>query len=94
MTVSFKNEQTREIYETGRSRKFGNVARQVVRRLNDLDLATKLNDLRVSAGNRLEKLKGERAGEYSIRVNDQFRVCFRWDKDGAHDSLIITKGER
>jgi proteic killer suppression protein len=89
MIVSFKNEQTREIYETGRSRKFGNVVRQVIRRLNDLDIATKLNDLRASPGNRLEKLQGERAGEYSIRINDQFRICFRWEKDGAHEVELV-----
>ena len=54
-----------------------------------LDAAVKLDELRVPPGNRLEALKGGRKGRHSIRVNDQWRVCFRWQSDGAHDVEIV-----
>ena len=54
-----------------------------------LDAAMKLNELRVPPGNRLEALKGARKGQHSIRVNDQWRVCFRWQTDGPHDVEIV-----
>ncbi len=54
-----------------------------------LDAAIKLDELRVPPGNRLEALKGERKGQHSIRVNDQWRVCFRWEADGPHDVKIV-----
>jgi proteic killer suppression protein len=53
------------------------------------DAAAMLDDLRVPPGNRLEKLEGDRAGQYSIRINDQFRVCFRWAEGDAHDVEIV-----
>jgi toxin HigB-1 len=59
------------------------------RKLVQLDAATALEDLRAPAGNRPEKLKGDRAGEHSIRVNDQWRVCFRWTKGAPHDVAIV-----
>ena len=59
------------------------------RKLKMLDAATKLDELRVPPGNRLEALKGARKAQYSIRVNDQWRVCFRWLVDGPHDVEII-----
>jgi toxin HigB-1 len=59
--------------------------RSVLRKLAQLDAAVRLDDLRVPPGNRLEALKGERAGSHSIRVNDQWRIVFRWEADGAHD---------
>ena len=59
------------------------------RKLLMIDAAVDLRDLRVPPGNRLEKLKGDRSGQYSIRINDQWRICFRWQKDGAHDVEII-----
>jgi proteic killer suppression protein len=58
------------------------------RKIRQLQIANHLEDLRVPPGNRLEKLKGNRAGQYSIRVNDQFRVCFRWTIRGAEDVEI------
>ena len=58
------------------------------RKLLMIDAAVDLRDLRVPPGNRLEKLKGGRSGQYSIRINDQWRICFRWQKDGAHDVEI------
>lgn len=89
MIISFHDEETRTLYETGRSRRFGNVARQALRRLRDLDFAVDLSDLRKSPGNRLEPLKAGRAGQHSIRINDQYRVCFCWSEDGAHDVEIV-----
>lgn len=61
----------------------------MLRKLVQLDAATRLDDLRVPPGNRLEKLTGDRAGQYSIRVNDQWRVCFRWVGDDAYDVEIV-----
>ncbi|TMH28694.1 MAG: hypothetical protein E6H66_21170 [Betaproteobacteria bacterium] len=55
----------------------------------ELDSAKDLNDLRVPLGNRLEKLGGDRRGQYSIRINDQWRICFRWRDDGAWDVEIV-----
>jgi proteic killer suppression protein len=59
------------------------------RKLQMLDSAADLADLRVPPGNRLEKLAGDRKGQYSIRINDQWRLCFRWDERGAHDVQIV-----
>jgi proteic killer suppression protein len=61
----------------------------MLRKLVAVDAAESIDDLRVPPGNRLEKLKGDRAGQYSIRVNDQWRVCFRWKDDSAHDVEIV-----
>lgn len=61
----------------------------MLRKLVALDAAEALEDLRIPAGNRLEKLKGRRAGQYSIRVNDQWRVCFGWKDGDAHDVEIV-----
>lgn len=54
-----------------------------------LDSVTRLDSLRVPPGNRLEALKGSRAGQFSVRINDQWRICFRWEPDGAHDVEIV-----
>lgn len=66
-----------------------NIAAVARRKLRQLDIAERLEDLRVPPGNRLEALKGNRAGQYSIRVNDQFRLCFRWTGAGAEDVEIV-----
>ncbi len=65
-----------------------------LRKLRILDAAMSLNDLRVPPGNRLERLRGERAGQYSIRINDQWRICFRWDEGDAHDMEIVDYHSR
>jgi len=62
--------------------------RVALRKLRQLDAAVELTDLRVPPGNRLEKLVGDRAGQYSIRINDQWRICFRWRAGDAHDVEI------
>ena len=70
-------------------RRFTNIAAVARRKLRQLEIAGRLEDLRVPPGNRLESLKGNRAGQHSIRVNDQFRVCFRWTDTGAEDVEIV-----
>ncbi|MCE2832728.1 MAG: type II toxin-antitoxin system RelE/ParE family toxin, partial [Oxalobacteraceae bacterium] len=66
-----------------------NIERAALRKLTQLAVSSRLEDLRVPPGNRLESLRGDRAGQYSIRINDQWRVCFVWADDGAHDVEII-----
>lgn len=85
MIQSFKCSETKAIYEGGRSRRFGNVQNVVERKLQLLDAAVALGDLLAPPGNRLEALKGNRAGQHSIRVNDQFRICFVWTATGPTD---------
>ena len=70
-------------------RQFANIAVVARRKLRQLEIAERLDDLRVPPGNRLEALKGDRAGQHSIRVNDQFRVCFRWTERGAEEVEIV-----
>lgn len=70
-------------------RRFGPIEKVARRKLEQLDAASSLDFLRVPPGNRLEALKGDRAGQYSIRINDQFRVCFRWSGTDAADVEIV-----
>jgi len=70
-------------------RRFVNIELAARRKIRQLEVATRLDDLRVPPGNRLEPLKGRRSGQFSIRINDQWRVCFRWSSDGAHDVEIV-----
>lgn len=72
-----------------RVRRFVNIERVALRKIRQLQISEKLDDLRVPPGNRLEALTGDRKGQYSIRINDQFRVCFRWTKAGAEDVEIV-----
>lgn len=89
MIRSFADEETERIYLTGHSRRFGAVARSAARKIKAVDFAEALEDLRNPPGNRLEKLHGDREGYYSIRVNDQYRICFRWeDKDASEVELV------
>ena len=89
MIQSFANEETEAVYLTGRSRKWGKIARVAARRLQAVDYASAIEDLQKPPGNRLEKLKGDRKGWWSIRVNEQFRVTFRWDGKDAWDVGIV-----
>jgi proteic killer suppression protein len=66
-----------------------NIAAVARRKLRQLEIAARLDDLRVPPGNRLEVLHGDRAGQHSIRINDQWRVCFRWTAAGAEDVEIV-----
>lgn len=88
MIKSFRSAETRALFETGKSRRFSGIANVAVRKLAQLDAAETLDFLRSPPGNRLEALKGDRAGQYSIRVNDQYRLCFRWTKAGPEDVEI------
>jgi proteic killer suppression protein len=70
-------------------RRFAAIAGVARRKLRQLEIAGRLDDLRIPPGNRLEALKGDRAGQYSIRINDQWRVCFRWVEAAADDVEIV-----
>jgi proteic killer suppression protein len=85
---SFKCGDTEILFNLGRVRRFVNIERPALRRLKQLDLARRIEDMRAPPGNRLEALRGDRAGQWSVRVNDQFRICFRWN-DGAEDVEIV-----
>ena len=89
MIKSFKCADTRALSKGERVKRFANIAEVARRKLRQLEIAAMLDDLRVPPGNRLEALKGDRTGQYSIRVNDQFRVCFRWKDAGAEDVEIV-----
>jgi proteic killer suppression protein len=86
---SFRCADTQVLFETGKSKRFSGIANIAVRKLAQLDAAHTLEFLRSPPGNRLEALKGKRMGQHSIRVNDQFRVCFRWTKEGPTDVEIV-----
>jgi toxin HigB-1 len=86
---SFACRHTELLYETGRSRRFQDIAGVALRKLDMLDAARVLNDLRAPPGNRLEALAGDRAGQHSIRVNQQWRLCFRWTADGPAAVEIV-----
>lgn len=89
MIRSFADKETQRCFETGRSRKFSSFARVAIRKLTQLDIVEQLDDLKIPPGNRLEELVGDRRGQHSIRINDQFRVCFRWKPDGAYEVEIV-----
>jgi len=90
MIRSFKSKETEKIFNRERSPKLPSDIQQVaLRKLRMLNRAINLQDLRVPPANRLEKLSGSRASQYSIRVNDQWRICFEW-KDGSADNVEIV----
>lgn len=89
MIESFACAETERVFRGTVSRRFPpDIQRTARRKLLQLDAAIQLLDLRAPPGNRLESLKGERAGQYSIRINDQWRICFRWEA-GAHDVEVF-----
>ena len=86
MIRSFAGKETERIWQGQRSRKFpGDIQDRALRKLRQLNASLTLDDLRNPPGNRLELLKGNRVGQWSIRINDQWRICFRWDNGEAHD---------
>jgi proteic killer suppression protein len=87
--VSFKDADTEALAGGRRIKRFQKIESVVRRKLRQLQIAGRLEDLRVPPGNRLEALKGDRARQHSIRVNDQFRICFRWTTAGAGDVEIV-----
>jgi proteic killer suppression protein len=86
---SFRDADTEALFMGLRVRRFAFIERVARRKLRQLQIAERLSDLRVPPGNRLEALRGNRAGLHSIRVNDQFRLCFRWTASGAEDVEIV-----
>jgi proteic killer suppression protein len=86
---SFACAETEALARGERVRRFVNIASVARRKLRQLEVSARLDDLRVPPGNRLEALKGGRSGQYSIRVNDQWRLCFRWTAAGAVDVEIV-----
>ena len=89
MIVSFKDADTERLANGARVPRFVAIESVARRKLRQLQIAGVLEDLRVPPGNRLEALKGDRVGQHSIRVNDQYRVCFRWTAAGPEDVEIV-----
>ncbi len=89
MIKSFKSKRTRALYEGELVKKFEAVRKVALRKLDMVDSATRLTDLRAPPNNRLEALKGSRQGQHSIRINDRWRVCFVWRDGHAHDVEIV-----
>ena len=89
MIVSFNCAETEALAKGRRVRRFVTFERVALRKLRQLQVSEKLADLRVPPDNRLEALKGARKGQYSIRINDQYRICFRWSVAGAKNVEIV-----
>lgn len=89
MIVSFADKDTEPIARGYRVKQFDSFARIAQRKLRQLEIAGSIQDLRIPPGNRLEKLAGNRDGQWSLRINDQFRICFRWTSAGPADVEIV-----
>lgn len=89
MICSFKCADTETLFTTGKSRRFANIRTVAERKLTQLHAAATLDSLRAPPGNRLEALTGDRLGQHSIRINDQWRVCFVWSDEGVMDVEIV-----
>jgi toxin HigB-1 len=88
--ASFADSQTEALFQRRRAKRFGlELQRAALRKLDMLDAAVQRADLRAPSANRLEALKGDRAGQFSIRVNDQWRICFTWRNGNAHDVEMV-----
>ncbi len=84
MIQSFRDEDTRGVFDGSGCRRWASIERVARRKLDQMEAASALDELRVPPGDRLEALKGNREGQYSIRINDQYRICFEWQMDGAY----------
>lgn len=90
MIQTFADSETEQLFATGKSRRLPpDILRRAIMRLTQLDAATSVDDLRLPMSNRLESLSGNREGHWSIRINDQWRLCFRWFNGDAFDVVII-----
>ena len=90
MIRGFRDRETEKIFHGEGSRRLSpEIQRRALRKLLLLDAAETLDDLRSAPGNRLEKLVGDRAGQHSIRINDRWRICFRWERENAHEVEIV-----
>jgi proteic killer suppression protein len=90
---SFQCKKTERLWNRDRVKEFEGIESVALRRLTALDSANALSDLLIPPGNRLEALQGDRRGQHSLRINDQYRICFTWKEDMAHD-VEITKHYR
>jgi proteic killer suppression protein len=86
MILDFKCKETKKLYLHGETKKFNSIAKIAIRKLKILNAAVDLNDLRVPPGNGLEPLLGDRCGQHSIKINDQYRICFKWR---GHDAKNV-----
>ncbi len=89
MIKSFADKQTKILFETGESRRWNSIARVAVRKLVQIDSVSAIEELNAPPGNRLEPLAGGLSGRHSIRINDQWRICFRWASDGVYEVEIV-----
>jgi proteic killer suppression protein len=89
MIQSFKDEEAEKIHRRNHSRRYASLERSIFRKLRALDAARFLADLTIPPGNRLEALKGDRIGQHSIRINQQWRICFRWEEPHAYEIEIV-----
>jgi toxin HigB-1 len=89
MIRSFRSKDTEALFRLEASKRSAQIQRQALRKLVELDLATSLEDMRAPPSDRLEASKGDRPGQWSIWINDQFRICFRWTTDGPEDVEIV-----
>jgi proteic killer suppression protein len=90
MIASFRDPETERLWQTGKSRRLPpDLCRGAFKKLAILNAAVSLDNLRVPPGNRLEALRGERSGQHSVRINDQYRVCFLWRSGNAFDVEIV-----
>ena len=86
---SFKCAETEALFKLQRVPRFVTIERPALRKLTQLDLAERIDDMRVPPGNRLESLAGDRAGQWSVRINDRFRICFLWVNGNAEEVEIV-----
>lgn len=89
MIIDFKCKDTETLFTSGKTKRWSAIKNVAERKLLQLDNATCLEDLKSPPGNRLEALKGDRNGQYSIRINEQWRLCFVWSEQGALDVEIV-----
>lgn len=89
MIQTFGDDETRQLFESEKSRRFSAISRVAMRKLIQMNQARKITDLAVPPGNRLEALKGSLDGYHSIRINDQWRIVFRWTENGPAEVQII-----
>ena len=89
MIRSFKGDEAEKIFNRIHSRRFASLERVMFRKLRSIHRAAALEDLKNPPGNRLEVLRGNRAGKYSIRVNDQWRICFEWRENHAYEVEVV-----